>query len=937
MGRSRGRRRLLAVSLVLASATGALALTLSPSANAPESNPFMGTGSDGMVVFAVRNTETVTRTITGWLAGGGVMEELPLAKPGAVPIGMCTDLELPIGLDNSTASWTLAPGEVKQFKVTPKVALMAGDHSCVFQSTGDSPAQVTVTVTFHNSLAATIDVQPKYMDFGPKDPNNTEVQTVVMHDYSGAGGNVTFQINGDTTVNNFSLGCGSDDTCTLTLAPLSTASTTVHCNGGGSSTATLVVTAPGGTSQVALSCDAGAGITLSPDPLPLIGAQGSTVPGTVNAMGNGSATASFLNPPPGFMVTSCASGCSLPASIGVSCVPQAASATATLEVTGPAGTATSQVQCTSNAAPPSLVISPSTRTFAMTDVGSGSDDTVTISNAGGGTLTNVVLSLSGADAPSFSFDECSASSPCSIVSGTPKQVAVHFNPQRHGNLLATLGATAAGPGMGSGSSQSTGSTLAGTGLGGVMVVTNPAGSGYHLELGTVPLGATGSATIELLNSGNAQYTATITNNDVPYALSATSTTVNGNGGTAVIDVTCSSATPRPNNDQTWTISATGAYQGTPQDITVSCGVADTNVVVDPLSFDFGEVRVGASASPMPLTVTNPGPGSVMLSAMQLRLNKPGLSLSPPMTSMTLPANGSAGATLTLDTSADTDLTGELVDVTVGSATLSLPVRGKVVTPHSRIAPATLDLGTACAGTAAMGDIRLINDGTATLMVDEPEMDTSASFYAVTAQTMWPAEVAAGAEIVATVMPAPSTTGAATGVLTWRDDSPATYEVPITLEYISSGTALSPRGLDFGTVAVEGLATSQRVTLENCDPEVHFINVKQLKGIKGPIGAWIIDPKVGYAKDPAPNGKQAVPVTFAPPGRGHYEAELLVETDSGEETIKLVGDATGKAFDSTSFYACSCNAPGVPWQGWPLAVSVLIVSARRRRRGSSSPR
>ena len=46
--------------------------------------------------------------------------------------------------------------------------------------------------------------------------------------------------------------------------------------------------------------------------------------------------------------------------------------------------------------------------------------------------------------------------------------------------------------------------------------------------------------------------------------------------------------------------------------------------------------------------------------------------------------------------------------------LSYPITGKVVTAHAHLTPRTLDLGTACVGTPIVGNVTMVNDGTATL-------------------------------------------------------------------------------------------------------------------------------------------------------------------------------------------------------------------------------
>jgi MYXO-CTERM domain-containing protein len=85
----------------------------------------------------------------------------------------------------------------------------------------------------------------------------------------------------------------------------------------------------------------------------------------------------------------------------------------------------------------------------------------------------------------------------------------------------------------------------------------------------------------------------------------------------------------------------------------------------------------------------------------------------------------------------------------------------------------------------------------------------------------------------------------------------------------------------------------------------------------------------------PHDKQGITVTFAPPARGRYEADLVVEANGKLTTIHLIGDATGQGFDDTSFYACGCSGGFAPTGGAPILFALLFIV--RRRRGSSSAR
>jgi hypothetical protein len=363
------------------------------------------------------------------------------------------------------------------------------------------------------------------------------------------------------------------------------------------------------------------------------------------------------------------------------------------------------------------------------------------------------------------------------------------------------------------------------------------------------------------------------------------------------------------------------------------GGGSAAVDVTPTSLDFGEVRIDTPPPSFTIMVTNRATSSAaaQITSFDLREHRMGLVLDAPTTPLSIAPGASQTAMLTLETAEDTILDGEYVDIIVDGATVELPVTGRVVTPSSRVVPEELDLGTACVGTQVSGNVMLINDGTATLAVDPPQMDQS--FVASSPGT--PLALPPTMSITATVSPAMNAAGLLAGTMTWHDDVPSDYEIPVMLEYVVSGTALSPRGLDFGSVEVDDPAPSQSLKLQNCDLDPSSIKIESLQTKPGTLGAWVIDPHVGYTKQLASHEEQAVTVTFQPPARGRYEAELTLRTIDGRQVVHLVGDATGRDFERTSFYACACNAPGPPVRGWPIVVAIAIVISRRRRAASSA--
>jgi hypothetical protein len=673
--------------------------------------------------------------------------------------------------------------------------------------------------------------------------------------------------------------------------------------------------------------------------IPISGPQGNVAFATATVISPNMGmlgTATITSADSSMMLTYCgATTCtwppeSLPYGLTVECVPGAGQTTGTLSVVEATSGNMSfaNVTCTSTSSGPVLEVSPNALDFMTLPVGQMASQMIYIQNTGFSLLDNVVIDFGAStSALQWSASACTAASPCSFGPGSGNFVSITFAPTSHGPKDVTLTVT------------SNGGTdtvaLTGEGTGGVMSVQTPPGPTYLLDIGTIPRGQAVSRDIVLANTGNAPFSATTSTPSAPYTIEPGPHPVAAMS-TQAITVTCQSPTATTtNNPQTITITS-DAYQGSPATVQVRCKIADTLLQIDPTSFDFHEVRVGTQPEPgFDITLTNPTSSAtaVQITAFGLLKNSPGLSLSAPGLPFSIAPGSSQNARLSLSTSADTNLEGEFLDMTVDGVDLRFAVAGRVVTPHSRVVPPNqLDLGTACVGTEVSGNVMLINDGTATLAVEPPAMDQN--FVASAPGT--PAMLAANTSLTAMVTPAVSAMGPVNGTLTWRDDVPSEHQIGVVLDYVASGTALSPRGLDFGVVPVDLEVGAQNIRLQNCDLAPTSIKIESLKTKSGTLGAWIIEPKVGFTKQLAAKEQQAITVTFDPPARGHYEADLTVQTAAGKQIVHLVGDATGRDWDNTSFYACACNGRGAPSRGWPVVLAIGFVIFRRRR-GSSSAR
>jgi hypothetical protein len=624
-------------------------------------------------------------------------------------------------------------------------------------------------------------------------------------------------------------------------------------------------------------------------------------------------------------------GIPLDTTLTIECVGQSAqSTTAQLMVYGSGvGSDMGMITCTSTGTTGSLIADPNPLSLGQVDVNPSvpPSDTFALRNMGGSPVTGVYVTPP-TNTTDWTVTGCPMSAPCTVGPGSSQDISVTFHPTSHGikNTSVTVNGGGVLPFL---------AQLDGEGMGGVMSVVQPPGPPYELDFGTIPKGQPFTRTLTLSNVGNKTYAATISSPSSPYSITpATSQMITPLSQTDYT-VTCQSTTPSLSNPGNLAISSTAYLNGT-ANVSLKCAIADTTVQVMPQQLDFGEVRTGSPSRMLTVTVTNPSAstGPAHITGMQLREARVGLTLQPPMTDQTLQPGQSASATLVLTTEEDSDLDGELLDITVDSAMLSLPVTGKVVTARSSITPSEIDLGTACVGSLVSDTVKLQNDGTATLQVDQPTIDKG--FVAsVPGSMMFPSALPPMQSMMATVEPMVTTAGSASGTLTWDDDVASHYQVPVKVEYITSGTAISPALLDFGSIAVDTAAFPKHVKIENCDLESTDITIKAIRTQSGPVGAWVLEPRLGYKKTLPPHEKQAITVTFRPPARGRYEADLEVETSFGPKTIHLRGDATGRDFDNTSFYACACTSLS-PSRGWPILAAIFFVIFRRRR-GSSSAR
>jgi hypothetical protein len=613
----------------------------------------------------------------------------------------------------------------------------------------------------------------------------------------------------------------------------------------------------------------------------------------------------------------------LPYTLGVQCGSPAANALLTVQGTnGMMDTDSAQLTCASPG--PTISVSPSMIGPLMSPVGTPTPpEQITVTNNGSGTLSYTV---SNSDPQWQLSSGCTGFPNCMLPGGGSQHVFdLTFTPNAHHITPDTDTFTFDGGVAGMPTVQ-----VSGMGTGAVLDVSPT--SHDFLQLAR---NALGTQQITITNQGNAPLDVMIAGAAPPFGASSMGFNDIMPSSSVTFDATCQSATAITPAVMGSIVITSNAYSpsGGSQMVSLQCEVLATDLQVDPNPVDFTEVRKGTSPAPtMDVTLFNASGAAETVTSVQLAGHPNALSRSG-FSGGEIPASSSRTVTLTLATGSEVDLAGSRLEIALaGQPTpLAVPVRGKVVVPSARVQPETLDLGTACIASQVTGVVRMVNDGSATLTLQRPTMDQA---FNATSTSMFPLALAASNEASVEVTPAMMTAGASKGVLTWQVDALGepfqTFTVPVDLEYIPEGTAVSPRKLEFGQLDVDLLSPPSTVTLRNCDPNPVAVRVEGLVSTRGNLDAWEIEPRI-VERLLASQETLTITARFSPKRPGRHEAQIMLRVGDQQRFVEITGDGVGALLDKTSLYACDCSGAGRPYALAPIGFVVFAIIVRRRRR------
>ncbi|MDB4953636.1 MAG: hypothetical protein JWO36_1205 [Myxococcales bacterium] len=944
---------------MIASLLSSLAYALTVTSTSPQSN-LIPPGMPGQIVFSVRNTSATTLTIAS------IVKAVPVSTACSAytdpPVAILSNFGDPI-----------APGKQQQFVVTTPGINPMTQGPCTYSintSAGVSSLTINFRAAPNAGSAVKVELQPIDMVFSAPIGSNEDQATVLTNYESTDLAGYTVKL----TNPSFTFVGGTCDGMTMCQPPTITTGNylglTVRCrptaavqtgqmqvfeSGAMGSGSAMAIPLGAQIATTNLSCN---GVMTPPQlhfiddpiaisaPVNMTGTSSTTLENlggsaetlhSISITGTDSAKFGFTD------TTSCTGqtcnftpGILVPPStmIGVTCHPVDTTTmlTATITAVGSASTAVSHLACQGTAASaPVMSVSPPSITAHTIPVGAmdtPTPNTVMIRNIGTLPLQNVQVTIAGMGSADWQMmTPCTPPAGCTIANGSATSFPVFFTPKTHGDRMATLQVHA------SNYSPDKFLDLIGTANGGVLAITAPIPN--EINFGTLPRNQLSQQDVTAANTGNAMIFVNVTSPS-PFSSTVSAGFSLPGSSSNTFKVGCNSPTAGMFDD-TIAITSTQAYLGSAQAVAVRCTVAPIDVTVTPTDYAFGELFKGSLAKHKDIVVTNPTTMPVDITRLAITGSRPGLVLTGAITGTTTlaPNGGMVTANLTLDPVEETDLTGVNFEIDVQGSTLSYPVTGKVVHPHSTIAPAHLDLGTACVGTRIRGTEMLINDGTATLDVFTPVMDQGFTTMFNNPST-YPSKLAPGGHASVDLVPSTSVTGMLHGTLMWGDSVPNTYSVDVDLEYVSTGAALSPRALAFGTIDVHATSDEQTITLENCGLDPVQIKVAGVVSSKGAADPWLVNRPSGYLKVLGTHDKLTINVSFSPHASGHYEAQLELEvgaigTPGTHQTVDLSADAIGTDATQTSFYSCaSCSGQGAKARGWPIALAIVLVLRRRRR-------
>jgi hypothetical protein len=514
------------------------------------------------------------------------------------------------------------------------------------------------------------------------------------------------------------------------------------------------------------------------------------------------------------------------------------------------------------------VLSGNSATVAFGNVGMGKTATqsLTVTNTGTAAVNVSSSSITGAG-----YTVASGSPSGSLGVGQSVTVQIAFAPQATGSTTGsfTIASDASNSPL----------TVALTGTG-----TQPglASTPASVSFGNVVVGATGSVSVNLSNTGSASVTIS------QASVTGTGFTIVGspNGQTIQAGQSLSFTAqflPTSVGNATGSISVASNAPNSPMTIALTGAGTEAGLGVSPSAVNFKGVVVGSSGTAT-LNLSNSGSAAVTIS--QASVAGTGFTISGLAAGLTIqPGQNSSFTAKFLPTSTGSASGSVSISSNSPNSPMTIALTGTGTQPEIGAIPSSAPFGNVAVGNTNSQTITLTNGGTANLIISQGSV--SGNGFKITGLST-PLTITPGSNATFNAVFTPTGAGKVTGSISLANDAPSS---PYTIALSGTGVAetqllsFNVSSLSFGNVSV-GSNTSLPAALTNTG------NSNVTISSANTTGAGFTVSGVSSGESLSPNQSIPVTVQFAPSASGTVNGNLTILSSATDSPTSISLSGTG---------------------------------------------
>jgi Abnormal spindle-like microcephaly-assoc'd, ASPM-SPD-2-Hydin len=552
----------------------------------------------------------------------------------------------------------------------------------------------------------------------------------------------------------------------------------------------------------------------------------------------------------------------LPTSVGnatgsISIVSNAPNSPMTIALTG-AGT-----QAGLASTPPSV-------SFGNVAVGTSGSASVSLSNSGSASVT-----ISQANVTGTGFTMVGSPNGQTIQPGQSISFTIKFSPISAGNATGTISVASNAPN----SPMTIPLTGAGTQSG---LASTPA----SVSFGKVVVGASGSASVNLSNTGSANVTinqASVTGTGFSMVGSPAGQTIQPGQSFSFT----AQFSPTSVGNATGSISVASNAPNSPMTIALTGSGTVPGLGVSPAAVNFKGVVVGNSGTAT-LNLSNTGSAAVTIS--QASVTGTGFTISGLAAGLTIQPGQNSSFTAQFQPTSKGSASGSIsISSNSPNSPMTIALTGTGTQPEIGAIPSSAPFGNVTVGNTNSQTITLTNGGTANLIISQGTV--SGNGFKITGLST-PLTITAGSNATFNAVFTPIGTGKVTGSISLANDASSS---PYTIALSGTGVAGSQllsfnvSSLSFGNVNV-GSNSSLPATLTNTG------NSNVTISSANTTGAGFTVSGVSSGESLSPNQSIPVSVQFAPSAAGTVNGNLTIVSNATDSptSIGLTGTGTQQA-------------------------------------------